>query len=138
VSFEIDVNKLLVPTPPLYSEDGVLISGKDPDVSVIEGIFQSFSDAPFGDKEVRELIYALGSEYWYDEQFALRLGYFYEHPTKGDRQFVSLGAGLRYNVFGLDFSYLIPIQNREDANIVNPLSNTLRFALTFDFGGIEG
>ena len=138
VSFEIDINKLLVPTPPLYDEDGVLISGKDPDVSVIEGFFQSFSDAPFGDREVRELIYALGSEYWYDEQFALRLGYFYEHPTKGDRQFVSLGAGLRYNVFGLDFSYLIPIQNREDVNIVNPLSNTLRFALTFDFGGIEG
>ena len=137
VSFEIDINKLLVPTPPLYNEDGVLISGKDPDVSVIEGLFQSFSDAPSGDREVRELIYALGSEYWYDEQFALRLGYFYEHPTKGDRQFVSLGAGLRYNVFGLDFSYLIPIQNREDANIVNPLSNTLRFALTFDFGGIE-
>lgn len=138
VSFEIDINKLLVPTPPLYNDDGVLISGKDPDVSVIEGLFQSFSDAPSGDREVRELIYALGSEYWYDEQFALRLGYFYEHPTKGDRQFVSLGAGLRYNVFGLDFSYLIPIQNREDANIVNPLSNTLRFALTFDFGGIEG
>ena len=138
VSFEIDINKLLVPTPPLYNKDGVLISGKDPDVSVIEGLFQSFSDAPSGDREVRELIYALGSEYWYDEQFALRLGYFYEHPTKGDRQFVSLGAGLRYNVFGLDFSYLIPIQNREDANIVNPLSNTLRFALTFDFGGIEG
>ena len=137
VSFEIDINKLLVPTPPLYNGDGVLISGKDPDVSVIEGLFQSFSDAPSGDREVRELIYALGSEYWYDEQFALRLGYFYEHPTKGDRQFVSLGAGLRYNVFGLDFSYLIPIQNREDANIVNPLSNTLRFALTFDFGGIE-
>ena len=87
---------------------------------------------------MRELIYALGSEYWYDEQFALRLGYFYEHPTKGDRQFVSLGAGLRYNVFGLDFSYLIPIQNREDAGIINPLSNTLRFALTFDFGAIEG
>ena len=138
VSFEIDINKLLVPTPPLYNDDGVLISGKDPDVSVIEGLFQSFSDAPSGDREVRELIYALGSEYWYDEQFALRLGYFYEHPTKGDRQFVSLGAGLRYNVFGLDFSYLIPIQNREDANIVNPLSNTLRCALTFDFGGIEG
>lgn len=138
VSFEIDINKLLVPTPPLYNQDGILISGKNPDVSVIEGLFQSFSDAPAGDREVRELIYALGSEYWYDEQFALRLGYFYEHPTKGDRQFVSLGAGLRYNVFGLDFSYLIPIQNREDANIVNPLSNTLRFALTFDFGEIEG
>ena len=138
ISFEVDINKLLVPTPPLYNSDGVLTSGKDPDVSVIEGIFQSFSDAPFGDREVRELIYALGSEYWYDEQFALRLGYFYEHPTKGDRQFVSLGAGLRYNVFGLDFSYLIPIQNREDAGIINPLSNTLRFALTFDFGAIEG
>jgi hypothetical protein len=138
VSFEVDINKLLVPTPPLYNDDGIIISGKNPDVSVIEGFFQSFSDAPFGDREVRELIYALGSEYWYDEQFALRLGYFYEHPEKGDRQFVSIGAGLRYNVFGLDFSYLIPIQNREDANIVNPLSNTLRFALTFDFGGTEG
>ena len=137
ISFEVDINKLLVPTPPLYDADGNLISGKDPDVSVIEGLFQSFSDAPYGDREVRELIYALGTEYWYDEQFALRLGYFYEHPTKGDRQFVSLGAGLRYNVFGLDFSYLIPIQDREDANIVNPLSNTLRFALTFDFGAIE-
>lgn len=138
VSFEFDINKLLVPTPPLYNADGLLISGKDPDVSVIEGLFQSFSDAPYGDREVRELIYALGTEYWYDEQFAFRLGYFYEHPTKGDRQFVSLGAGLKYNVFGLDFSYLIPIQDREDANIVNPLSNTLRFALTFDFGEIEG
>jgi hypothetical protein len=138
ISLELDINKLLVPTPPLYNNDGAVISGKDPDVSVIEGIFQSFSDAPAGDREVRELIYAIGSEYWYDEQFALRMGYFYEHPTKGDRQFISLGAGLRYNVFGLDFSYLVPIQNRNEANIVNPLSNTLRFALTFDFGKVEG
>ena len=136
IAFELDINKLLVPTPPLYDNDGNIISGKDPDVPVIEGLFQSFSDAPAGDREIRELIYAIGSEYWYDDQFALRLGYFYEHPTKGDRQFVSLGAGLRYNVFGLDFSYLIPIQDRDEANIVNPLSNTLRFALTFDFGKV--
>ena len=136
ISFEFDINKLLVPTPPI-TEDGEIVSGEDPDVSVISGIFQSFSDAPSGDREVRELIYSTGFEYWYDQQFAVRTGYFYEHPTKGDRQFLSLGAGLKYNVFGLDFSYLIPVRSRDESGVVNPLSNTLRFALTFDFGALK-
>ena len=137
VSFAFDINKLLVPTPPIYDDEGDVLSGKDPEVSVINGIFQSFNDAPSGDREIRELIYSVGAEYWYDQQFALRTGYFYEHPTKGDRQFLTLGAGVRYNVFGLDFSYLIPVQSREEANVTNPLSNTLRFALTFDFGALQ-
>ncbi len=127
ISFEFDINKLLVPTPdPLdpYADD---------DISSIAGIFQSFSDAPAGDREIKELIYAVGTEYWYDNQFALRLGYFYEHPDKGDRQFITLGTGVKYNVFGLDFSYLIPVQ-AVDETAVNPLANTLRFSLTFDFG----
>ena len=137
ISFEVDLNKLLVPTPPAYS-DGEIIAGMNPDVSVMSGIFQSFGDAPGGAKEeFREIIYSLGSEYWYDEQFAVRAGYFHEAPTKGDRQFFSLGAGLRYNVFGLDFSYLIPTRSRDEAGAVNPLSNTLRFALTFDFGALQ-
>tara|TARA_B100000886_G_scaffold188258_1_gene129387 strand:- start:1416 stop:2600 length:1185 start_codon:yes stop_codon:yes gene_type:complete len=137
LAFEFNINKLLVPTPPIYNEDGEIISGKDPDVSVISGIFQSFSDAPLNDREIRELIYSTGLEYWYDQQFAVRSGFFYEHPSKGDRQFFTLGAGVRYNVFGLDFSYLIPLQGRDEVNAVNPLSNTLRFALTFDFSELE-
>ena len=137
ISFEVDFNKLLVPTPPIY-EDGEIVAGMEPDVSVMSGIFQSFGDAPGGAKEeFREIIYSIGSQYWYDEQFAVRAGYFHEAPTKGDRQFFSLGAGLRYNVFGLDFSYLIPTRNRDEAGAVNPLSNTLRFALTFDFGALQ-
>jgi len=137
LALEFNVNKLLVPTPPIYNEDGEIVSGKNPDVSVISGIFQSFSDAPYNDREVRELIYSTGVEYWYDQQFAVRSGFFYEHPSKGDRQFFTLGAGVRYNVFGLDFSYLIPLQGRDEVNAVNPLSNTLRFALTFDFSELE-
>ena len=137
LSFEFNVNKLLVPTPPIYNDEGDIISGEDPNVSIISGILQSFADAPSGDKEIRELIYSAGVEYWYDKQFAVRTGYFYEHPTKGDRQFFSLGAGVRYNVFGLDFSYLIPLQSRDEVNAANPLSNTLRFALTFDFSALD-
>lgn len=138
VSFEIDINKLLVPTPPAYNDEGEISAGMDPDISPVSGIFQSFWDAPGGAKEeFKEIIYAVGTEYWYDQQFAVRMGYFYEAPTKGDRQFFSLGAGLRYNVFGLDFSYLVPVQSRDEAGAVNPLSNTLRFALTFDFGAMQ-
>ena len=136
ISFEFNINKLLVPTPPIY-EDNEIVSGEDPDVSVISGIFQSFSDAPAGDREVRELIYSTGLEYWYDQQFAIRSGYFFEHPLKGERQFLSLGAGLRYNVFGLDFSYLIPVESRKKAGVVHPLSTTLRFALTFDVVAVQ-
>jgi len=129
VSFNLDFNKLLVPTPPIYDEDGEeIVSGMDPDVSVMTGMLQSFYDAPDGfSEELRELSMGFGVEYWYDKQFAIRAGYFYEDETKGNRKFFTLGAGLKYNVFALDFSYLIPTEQK------NPLDNTLRFSLTFDF-----
>lgn len=142
IAFSIDVNKLLVPTPPIYKRDSVtgnpiaipgsdkyeILNGMDDDVSVVAGMLQSFYDSPNGFKEeMRELSLSLGVEYWYNKVFALRGGAFYEDATKGNRKFFTLGAGLRYNVFGLDFSYLIPVDSRN-----NPLQNTLRFALTFD------
>ena len=136
MSIEFDVNKLLVPTPPSYNDDGDINGGMNPDVSVVNGVFQSFWDAPGGTKEeFRELNYSAGLEYWYAEQFAVRAGYFYEHPTKGDRQYFTMGAGVRYNVFALDFSYLIDASS--SINGSNPLANTLRFTLIFDFGTLE-
>ncbi|MDD5569720.1 MAG: type IX secretion system outer membrane channel protein PorV [Bacteroidales bacterium] len=125
ISFLFDVNKLLVPTPNPDS-----ITHRLPDVSIVNGMFNSFSDAPGGGKEeLHEIIYSVGLEYWYDKQFAIRGGYFYEHPTKGNRQFFTLGAGIKYSVFGLDFAYLIPASS----DVKSPLANTLRFSLTFDF-----
>ena len=136
MSIEFDVNKLLVPTPPSYNDDGDINGGMNPDVSVVNGVFQSFWDAPGGTKEeFRELNYSAGLEYWYAEQFAVRAGYFYEHPTKGDRQYFTMGAGVKYNVFALDFSYLIDASS--SINGSNPLANTLRFTLIFDFGTLE-
>ena len=136
MSIEFDVNKLLVPTPPSYNDDGEINGGMEPDVSVVNGVFQSFWDAPGGTKEeFRELNYSTGLEYWYAEQFSVRAGYFYEHPTKGDRQYFTMGAGVRYNVFALDFSYLIDASS--SINGSNPLANTLRFTLVFDFGALE-
>ena len=154
IAFVGDVNKLLVPTPPVYEtdsagnpiiEDGkkVVEYGNDPDRSVVSGMFGSFSDAPgvvtnteTGERsvfkeEMREFTYSMGFEYWYDKQFAVRAGYFHEHATKGNRQYFTLGAGLKYNVFGLDFAYLIPTETR------HPLENTLRFTLLFDFEGFK-
>lgn len=127
-SLALDINKLLVPTPPITNNEGKIVAGKDPDRSVPAGIFGSFSDAPGGfSEELHELSYSLGMEYWYNKQFALRTGYFYEHPDKGDRQYLTLGAGLRYNVFNLDFAYLLANQQK------SPLANTLRFSLVFNF-----
>lgn len=135
MSFEFNVNKLLVPTPPSYN-DGEIDGGMNPDVSVVNGVFQSFWDAPGGPKEeFREINYSLGLEYWYAKQFAIRGGYFYEHPTKGDRQYFTMGAGVKYNVFALDFSYLIDASS--SINGSNPLANTLRFTLIFDFGALQ-
>ncbi|MDQ3046389.1 MAG: type IX secretion system outer membrane channel protein PorV [Bacteroidota bacterium] len=153
IALAADINKLLVPTPPVYKHnivtdtngvevdqgidydangDPVILAGKDPNRGVAEGIFGSFNDAPNGGKEeLREINYSVGLEYWYNQLFAIRLGYFYEHPTKGNRQFFTIGAGVKYNVFGLDFAYLIPTQQR------NPLENTLRFSLTFDFDAFK-
>ncbi|NOR86784.1 MAG: type IX secretion system outer membrane channel protein PorV [Bacteroidales bacterium] len=126
ISVSLDINKLLVPTPPELDSLGQPIPPyKDNNVSVMQGMVQSFYDAPLKE-ELQEIIYSVGVEYWYDKQFALRGGYFYEHPQKGNRQYFTLGAGLRYNVFGLDFSYLIA------TNPNNPLKNTLRFTLSYD------
>jgi len=92
-------------------------------------MFQSFYDAPGGVKEeIREISYALGFEYWYAKQFALRAGYFGEDKTKGNRKYFTLGAGLKYNIFNLDFAYLIPQSGQN-----NPMANTVRFTLSFDF-----
>jgi hypothetical protein len=127
-----DFNKLLVPTPTPEDEDGDGI----PDYkqySPIRGMFVSFSDAPGGfSEEMKEITIGTGVEYWYDDQFAVRTGYFYEHYSKGNRKYFSAGIGVKYNVFGLDFSYLIPTTNQR-----NPLDNTLRFTLTFDFAAFE-
>lgn len=138
LTFLLDFNKLLVPTPPIYADsmdsngDQLILFGKNPDVSVPSGIFNSFSDAPDGgSEELKEVNIAGGIEYWYDKQFAFRAGYFYEHADKGNRKYFTLGAGLKYNVFGLDFAYLIPTDQR------NPLENTLRFTLLFDFNSLK-
>ena len=135
MSFAFDINKLLVPTPPIY-EDGEIVVGEEPDVSVVSGIFQSFSDAPGGfGEEMREINYSIGTEYWYANQFAIRAGYFFEHDTKGGRKFFTFGSGVKYNVFALDFSYLINASRSINGN--NPLANTMRFTLVFDFGAME-
>lgn len=139
-----DLNKLLVPTPPIYAldakgqpifnSDGTrkIESGQPNNVPVVQGMLQSFSDAPGGwREELQEINRSIGIEYWYDKQFALRAGYFHEPETKGNRQFMTLGTGLRYNVFGLDIAYLISFQQR------NPLDNTLRFTLSFDFDAFK-
>lgn len=136
-----DVNKLLVPSPPIYETDAqgnyvydpitnepIIQAGKNPNVPVPVGMINSFSDAPGGfQEELREYLWSTGVEYWYAGQFALRGGYFHEHATKGNRKYFTLGAGLKYNIVNLDFSYLIPTSQN------NPLQNTLRFSIVFDF-----
>ena len=129
-----DINKLLVPSPPVYDGSGNtesenIIAGRNPNVGVVQGIFQSFSDAPGGiEEEFNELMYSVGGEYWYDNQFAFRFGYFHEHETKGNRKYFTLGASLKLNVFGIDFAYLIPA----NSSVRSPLENTIRFSLVFD------
>lgn len=131
ITFAFDINKLLVPTPQKDSSlvDGVVIPiGFSSDKSPISGIFSSFSDAPGGmSEELKEINFSGGAEYWYNNQFAIRAGYFYEDVSKGNRKYFTAGAGLKMNVFALDFSYLLPIAQN------NPLANTLRFTLSFDF-----
>ena len=135
MSFAFDINKLLVPTPPIY-DNGERVAGMDPEVSVVSGMFQSFWDAPAGPKEeFREINYSVGTEYWYANQFAIRAGYFFEHDTKGGRKFFTFGSGVKYNVFALDFSYLINASRAINGN--NPLANTMRFTLVFDFGALD-
>jgi len=132
VGLNLDINKLLVPTPPEVATDGTIIAGKNPDVSVPVAIFQSFYDAPGGfSEELKEYMIGLGAEYWYNDQFAIRAGYFNEAKMKGNLKYFTMGAGLRLNIFTLDFSYLIPETQ------TNPLARTLRFSLSFDFESLR-
>ena len=142
LAFMVDVTKLLVPTPPTYRNDSI-IYGMSDDVSVPVGIIQSFYDAPgysFNDQgervgkgsfyeELCEYNIGVGAEYWYNNVYAVRAGYFNETALKGNRKYVTLGAALKYNVFGLDISYLVPVNGTVGSN---PLENTLRFNLTLD------
>jgi hypothetical protein len=129
LTFALDFNKLMVPTQPIRDGSGAIISGRDPNRSVPAGIFGSFTDAPGGFREeIKEVSVAGGAEYWYNQQFALRAGYFYESPLKGDRRYFTMGAGLKYNIFNIDFAYLLANPQK------SPLANTLRFSLLFNFG----
>lgn len=117
ITFTNDFNKLLVPSEGGTSEKALL-----------DGMFGSFGDAEGGfSEELSEINLSAGFEYWYRQLFAARIGVFYEDPEKGNRKFITLGAGIKYNVFGLDFSYLAPLQQN------HPLQNTLRFSLTYNF-----
>lgn len=150
VAVNLELAKLLVPTPP--AKVAAVDSDGDGEISTVEqtvadseyanslqdyknigwvsGMFKSFNDAPDGfSEELKEFTYSLSSEYVYDDSFALRLGYFHESPLKGARQFFSMGAGFKYNTIKVDVSYLFSA-----SKVKNPLENTLRFSLTFNFG----
>lgn len=148
-----EFNKLLVPTPPLLgfvdtngdgmqtsddpttpdvdeSEPTTIVGGQSNDVSWFKGVFQSFGDAPGGfSEELKEFTWALGAEYWYQDSFALRAGYFNESEIKGARKFFSIGAGFKYNIVNIDVSYLFSA-----SKVRSPLEKTLRFSLVFNFG----
>ena len=150
ITIAVDFNKLAVPTPvaklvenpkdptgpPIPNDawdpnkDGI------PDwkqKGPVSSFISSFGDAPTFKEELQEWTYGLGLEYWYDKQFSVRAGYFNENKFKGGRKYLTLGMGLKYNVFGLNFSYLVPTTAQR-----NPLDNTLRFSLLFDFAAMRG
>lgn len=137
ITFALDINKLVVPTP-IDSNTDMSQSSPDyyiPEKSVVSGMFGSFSDAPGGFKEeLREFQFSLGAEYWYQKQFAVRAGYFYENKYKGDRQYFTAGLGVKYNIFNLNFAYLVPSGSGINRN---PLSNTFRFSLLFEFDELQ-
>jgi hypothetical protein len=145
VSTNVEFTKLLVPTPQIAvpvdlngdgdtsdsGENGIAQANADyQSIGWTSGIFKSFGDAPDGfSEELKEFTYAVGAEYWYQDSFAFRLGYFHESEQKGKRKYFTLGAGFKYNVVTLDVSYLFSA-----SKVPNPLENTLRFSLTFNFG----
>lgn len=144
ITIAVDFAKLLVPTPPVYERDStgglvpdangnpIIARGKDPNRSLLAGTFGSFADAPDGfSEEISEIMWSAGIEYWYNNIFAARTGYFHEAQEKGNRKYFTFGVGFRYNVFGLDFAYLIPTQQN------NPLAETLRFTLLFNFENLN-
>ena len=141
ITLAFDLNKLMVPSPPIYEIDQngeyvidpitnepKILKGKNPNRSVLSGMFSSFSDAPDGfNEEIKEITFSSGFEYWYRDFFALRSGYFFENRDKGGRRFITLGAGIKYNNLGVDFSYLSTIDND------HPLAETMRFSISFLF-----
>lgn len=138
IGVNVEVNKLLVPTPPIRetgdsNSNGTpneILEGQDNDVSFLTGIFQSFGDAPGGfSEELREFAWAIGTEYTYNDAFAARLGYFNEADDKGARKFLSLGAGFKFSSVNVDLSYLF-----STSRVRSPLEGTLRFGLSFAFG----
>lgn len=140
VGINLETTKLLVPTPKkledkngdgvVDSADRAIINREYQDINWVSGIFQSFGDAPDGfSEELKEFTYAIGAEYMYQDSFAFRLGYFNESKDKGARRFFSLGAGFKYTIVKVDVSYLFSA-----SQVRNPLENTLRFSLTFNFG----
>ena len=136
IAFNFDVNKYMIPTPPdtqgMNAEEKQTALREYFAISPISGIFKSFSDAPGGAKEkFREIMWSAGAEYAYQNQFFIRGGYFYEHPSKGNRQYFSVGAGFKLTAFQLDVAYLISTVPS------NPLDQTLRFSLSFDMDGIR-
>lgn len=134
-SVMLDLNKLLVPTPPLRNGDTIISDYYSSfsdyhQTSTMMGAIQSFYDAPGGmGEELKEISLSVGAEYWYSETFAARLGYFYEAATKGDRKYLTVGAGIRYNMMNFDFAYLVPTSQFS----INPLANTFRISLTVNF-----
>lgn len=135
ITAALDLNKLLVPTPQDTSTTPGIRKYAIPDKTVVSGMFGSFGDAPGGfSEELKEWQISAGLEYWYQNQFALRAGYFYENKDKGDRKFLTCGLGVRYNIFNLNFAYLIPSGTGVTRN---PLSNTLRFSLMFEFDDLK-
>ncbi|MFC2080314.1 type IX secretion system outer membrane channel protein PorV [Bacteroidota bacterium] len=142
MSFSLEFNKLLVPTRPVMDGDSV-IRGKAIPEAIVLGMMQSFYDAPgisYDDgsyssvfrEEMAEVMISAGVEYWYRKQFAIRAGYFHESAVKGNRKYLTLGIGLKLNVFSLDFAYLVPTNGQD-----SPLANTLRFTLGFDFESLK-
>ena len=157
ITYALDIQRLLVPTPAFYDNINgqvTMLSGRSGDVGVINGMLQSFYDAPGVDakdetgdyiqnndgtyqivkgsrfkEELSEINIAAGAEWWYNQTFAIRSGVFYESRNKGNRQYLNLGASLKYNMFGIDFSYLASLNGRQ-----NPLANTLRFTLRLYLG----
>lgn len=143
VSVSVEFAKLLVPSPQSadLNGDGLITTQEEIDlrqqnindynkINWVSGIFKSFNDAPGGfSEELKEFTYSVGTEYLYQDSFAFRLGYFHESPMKGARKFFSLGAGFKYNVVKVDVSYLFSA-----SKVKNPLENTLRFSLSFNFG----
>jgi hypothetical protein len=137
IQIGLDIHKLLVPTPPIFGSDpdqNEQLAAEYRSKSVVSSWLSSFGDAPGGfSEELKEFQFSLGAEYSYNDQFMARAGYFFEDKTKGNRKYFTVGLGIKYNVFGLNFSYLVPSGSGVNRN---PLSNTLRFGLIFDLDEI--